>query len=276
MELDKDANNEISYDEFLSIMRGDVSNNKKLLIQSVFNTIDKDGDGIISMTDIGLCFNPKNHPDVKSGKISVTNYTNNFFETLGSITDTGYLRFPQFLEYYSNLTAYDDEIKFNEIMKSVWLSNDSPTVSVLPANRNYGISSMSNLLQNTNYNFNYTTSSNSKSNVLTNSSNYGNSSVGNLINHLTSSESGVVRNLKQLKEQLFRRGARGIVGLQRLFRIMDDDGSKQLNLIEFKKGIRECDIKLTDLQLHQLFDYFDKDKSGSIDFDEFITGIRVR
>jgi hypothetical protein len=30
-------------------------------------------------------FNPKNHPDVKNGKISVNNYTNNFFELFGSI-----------------------------------------------------------------------------------------------------------------------------------------------------------------------------------------------
>lgn len=56
---------------------------------------------------------------------------------------------------------------------------------------------------------------------------------------------------------------------------MDDDGSKSLNLVEFKKGIRESGLKLTDMQLHQLFGYFDKDKSGSIDFEEFLQGIRV-
>ena len=33
--------------------------------------------------DIGSCFSPKNHPDVKSGRISVNSYTNDFFESFG-------------------------------------------------------------------------------------------------------------------------------------------------------------------------------------------------
>lgn len=260
-------------------MRGEVSPNKKSLIQKIFFIIDKDEDGIISITDIGQVFNPKNHPDVKSGKISVNNYTNNFFETFGSVAETGYVRQQQFLEFFANLSAFDDEIKFNETMKAVWLSNDiipanSQTVT---ANRNYGLSSMSNLLQNTNFDLDYSNSSNSRPNNVSSShlTTFGKSSVGNLMNITSEADSAVLRNLNQLKEQLFKRGARGIVGLQRTFRIMDDDGSKQLNLIEFKKGIRDCDIKLTDLQLHQLFDYFDKNKNGSVDFDEFLVGIRV-
>jgi Ca2+-binding EF-hand superfamily protein len=206
LELDKDANNEISYKEFIIIMRGEVSQNKKSLIQTIFNTIDKDADGIISMTDIGLCFNPKNHPDVKNGKISVNNFTNNFFETFGSVCETGYIRFQQFLEFYVNLTAFDDEIKFHEIMKSIWLSNDNNTaIPTITANRNYGLSSMSNLLSNTNYNLDYSTSSNSRPNSST-SLNFGKSTVENLMNITSEADSAVLRNLTNLKEQLYKRG----------------------------------------------------------------------
>ena len=50
LEMDKDANNEISYTEFISSVRGEISPNRKTIIKTVFDVIDKDGDGIISMT----------------------------------------------------------------------------------------------------------------------------------------------------------------------------------------------------------------------------------
>ncbi|KAJ1432493.1 hypothetical protein B484DRAFT_327304, partial [Ochromonadaceae sp. CCMP2298] len=80
--------------------------------------------------------------------------------------------------------------------------------------------------------------------------------------------------MAQLKSQLAARGARGIVGLQRKFRIMDDDGSKTLSLVEFKKGLRECALSLSELQMTQLFSHFDRDRSGCVSFDEFIAGVR--
>ncbi len=82
--------------------------------------------------------------------------------------------------------------------------------------------------------------------------------------------------IDQLREQLFARGVRGIVSLQRRFRIMDDDSSGALNLVEFKKGIRECNLSMVDSDLNALFNYFDRDRNGSISFNEFIEGVRVR
>ena len=70
--------------------------------------------------------------------------------------------------------------------------------------------------------------------------------------------------------------ARGMVGLQRKFRIMDDNGSGTLENSEFKKAIKECGLTLSDIQLSQLFSYFDKAGDGTVDFDEFIVGVRVR
>lgn len=66
------------------------------------------------------------------------------------------------------------------------------------------------------------------------------------------------------------RGSGGFVGLQRRFRIMDDDGSKSLSLAEFKKALKEFKMDLSESDLRQLFDHFDQDGSGSIDFEEFV------
>ena len=52
--------------------------------------------------------------------------------------------------------------------------------------------------------------------------------------------------LEDLKIQLRQRGAKGFVGLQRKFRIMDDNGDQALSYLEFKKGMKECALNLTD------------------------------
>ena len=44
---------------------------------------------------------------------------------------------------------------------------------------------------------------------------------------------------------------------------MDDDGNKALSLAEFKKGMQETNMGLSDPDLRRLFDYFDVDHSGS-------------
>ena len=57
------------------------------------------GYSVISYSDIDVCMNVCN-----------------------SITDKGFVRFPQFLDFYANISAFDDDLKFSEMMKSVWLS----------------------------------------------------------------------------------------------------------------------------------------------------------
>lgn len=52
--------------------------------------------------------------------------------------------------------------------------------------------------------------------------------------------------LDDLREQLAQRGAKGIIGLQRKFRIMDDNGDHALNVDEFRKAMKECQIKCSD------------------------------
>jgi hypothetical protein len=86
------------------------------------------------------------------------------------------------------------------------------------------------------------------------------------------------RNDAQLL-QIFRnkiksRGARGIMGLGRLFKIFDDDNSKNLNHLEFKKAINDFRLNLADKEIDSLYKVFDNDKSGSIDYEEFLRGVR--
>ena len=83
-----------------------------------------------------------------------------------------------------------------------------------------------------------------------------------------------LRIVKMLKQSLVSRGAKGFIGLQRKFRIMDDDRSGSLDSEEFKKAMRECGLFLTAPELDRLFLFFDRDGSKTIDFEEFLLALR--
>ena len=127
-----------------------------------------------------------------------------------SITDTGYVRFPQFLEFYSNIAAFDDDLKFSEMMKCVWLgptTRGPPGFEPKPSsaqNLNFGASSLSQLMSNpsTSTTVDSVTGINAGRNAQKPVSvNYGASAVGNLISE---SDSGVLKNLTQvLKKTLY-------------------------------------------------------------------------
>ena len=65
-----------------------------------------------------------------------------------------------------------------------------------------------------------------------------------------------------------------MIGLQRQFKIMDDDGSKNLNQVEFFKALNDYKLGFSKAECVSIFNYFDVDSSGSITYDEFIRAIR--
>ena len=81
---------------------------------------------------------------------------------------------------------------------------------------------------------------------------------------------GVAFIVKKLRDALASKGARGIFGLARKFRIMDDDESASLNQAEFRKGIMELGLGMNDDDIRLLFKYFDTDGGGTIDYNEFL------
>jgi Ca2+-binding EF-hand superfamily protein len=55
---------------------------------------------------------------------------------------------------------------------------------------------------------------------------------------------------------------------------VDDNNSRSLDLYEFTKAVKDYMLGFSDAEIKGLFSYFDIDRSGSIDYDEFLRSLR--
>ena len=79
--------------------------------------------------------------------------------------------------------------------------------------------------------------------------------------------------MKEVRSKIVSRGARGINGIKRVFKIMDDDNSKSLDLQEFQKAVKAYRISIDQNEVKRVFSLFDRDGNGSINYDEFLRAI---
>ncbi|KAM7538893.1 hypothetical protein Aperf_G00000056269 [Anoplocephala perfoliata] len=80
--------------------------------------------------------------------------------------------------------------------------------------------------------------------------------------------------IEKLRYMCLSRGASGINGLGRQFRVIDDDGNKHLSKEEFIKGCHDFKVDLTKEEVDQLFAEIDRDNSNTLDFEEFLEALR--
>jgi Ca2+-binding EF-hand superfamily protein len=55
---------------------------------------------------------------------------------------------------------------------------------------------------------------------------------------------------------------------------MDDNNSKTLDKQEFTKAMKDFRVELQPFEIDLLFKEFDADRSGEVDYDEFVRGVR--
>ena len=63
--------------------------------------------------------------------------------------------------------------------------------------------------------------------------------------------------VKMFRDKLASRGARGILGMQRIFKIMDDNNNGTLEIQEFWKAVCDFRIQVSPEEARNLFDLFD-------------------
>jgi Ca2+-binding EF-hand superfamily protein len=72
---------------------------------------------------------------------------------------------------------------------------------------------------------------------------------------------------------LGRCGPGGMHELGRRFRVMDEDGNRQVSLDELMYGLNDLGLRIESKDLQLLLAAVDRDNTGSLSFDEFIMGV---
>ena len=56
---------------------------------------------------------------------------------------------------------------------------------------------------------------------------------------------------------------------------MDDKGDKNLDVDDFRWGLMDFGVSVTKDEAAEVLAHFDRDKNGSVNFDEFLRTLRV-
>ncbi|EAX90795.1 EF hand family protein [Trichomonas vaginalis G3] len=77
--------------------------------------------------------------------------------------------------------------------------------------------------------------------------------------------------MNRIRQRIVERGAVGIKGIGRLFRIADDDNNKIIDLKnELPKLMNDIGVILNKTELNELIRLLDSNGNGTIDYDEFL------
>jgi Ca2+-binding EF-hand superfamily protein len=79
--------------------------------------------------------------------------------------------------------------------------------------------------------------------------------------------------VERFRNKLKMRGGKGMVGMRRQFKIMDDNNSGTLDIHEFRKGIKDFQVGIEGEDVDNLFKAFDLNGNGDIDYDEFVRSV---
>lgn len=76
--------------------------------------------------------------------------------------------------------------------------------------------------------------------------------------------------LERFRNLLVLRGGKGVIGLERQFKIFDLNGSGQLEADEFKKAVTDYKLEIDERDLNNIFKVFDPLGKGKVNYTEFM------
>ena len=273
--FDKEGKGRIDYDEFIRIIRGQMSNSRKKLVEEIFETFEPDQDGFIHINKVNQLFNPENHPDVLSGRRNPNEVYQEFVDTFegnhnylnGDEAPLGNVDIDEFCDYYDSISMMvDKDSEFENMVKGVWLdqvnfdnqqeekSKPLRDKKVLKQRDNQQPEEQNDYENNNERNYN----------------NRNNDQYNENINDEDNKRKEVDEGFESFKKYLQQKDAKTVLTLARQFKIIDENGNKTIDFGEFCKGMRNAGLDIPEDVLQELFNDFDYDGSGFISYDEFM------
>ena len=274
--FDKNKNGVIDYDEFIRIIRGEMNENRKKIVEEIFNKLDINHLNAIEKEELISKFNAKNHPDVLNGKKTEDEILLEFIETfentynyLCGTENDGKVTLEEFMEYYENVSlSIDNDDYFEMLINNTWGFNNE--------NENNFINNNNKGWSNKNENNDNNLQSNYKRR-------FGDNNKRNNNNINTINEKNFVQNefypnenniLDIFRNEIRKKGAKGIIDLAKQFKLFDENKNKTLDYKQFSKAIKDLKIDFNENEIQELFSIFDINNSNTIDYEEFLRQLR--
>lgn len=80
--------------------------------------------------------------------------------------------------------------------------------------------------------------------------------------------------IAEVKAKILQRSSGGIKGIARIFKAMDDNGNRQLDVEDFRWGFIDYGFNLTQEEAQHLVNHFDRDGNGTVSYDEFLRALK--
>mmetsp|Transcript_30481 Transcript_30481/g.40551 ORF Transcript_30481/g.40551 Transcript_30481/m.40551 type:complete len:340 (-) Transcript_30481:521-1540(-) len=80
--------------------------------------------------------------------------------------------------------------------------------------------------------------------------------------------------INEVKAKILDRSSGGIKGISRIFKAMDDNGNRQLDIEDFRWGFIDYGFNLTQEEAQHLLQHFDRDGNGTVSYDEFLLALK--
>ena len=259
--FDRDNTGEIDYDEFIRSIRGEMNEFRQKIVQQAFDILDVNKNGEISFEEIKNKYNASRHPDVLSGKKTEDEVLKDFMDTFqetynylcGTETDN-IITIEEFLEYYENVSMIiDDDAYFELLLNNEWKMGLNTTYNNDKKSWNQNDENAQNLSERYQDRFGDKRPGYNKEEE-----------------EKDKNENALIKFINEIKSL----GTTSLISLLKLFKANDDNNSKELELYDFTKALHEFETELNDDEITCVFNYFDKEKTGLINYVKFINAIR--
>ena len=128
--FDRDGSGEVSYDEFLRTIRGQMNPFRKNIALKAYKMMDTDKSGNLDINDIRQSYNAKKDPRVQQGKKTEDEVLAEFLDTFEDAfcdmkghedARDGTITPEEWCEYYNNVSmSIDDDAYFELMMNNTW------------------------------------------------------------------------------------------------------------------------------------------------------------